>query len=102
MARSEPVAQMSYEEYAAYEEASDARHEFLESEVFAMAGGRRSTARCAWRWARSSVRRYAAVLAACSRRTCASGSRRPASPRPPWLRPMVTRKSVAAFPETIR
>jgi Uma2 family endonuclease len=34
-----PVAQMSYAEYVAAEEASPVRHEFLNGNIFAMAGG---------------------------------------------------------------
>lgn len=39
MARSAPVARMSYAEYVAAEQRSEIRHEFLDGEVFAMAGG---------------------------------------------------------------
>ncbi len=38
MARPQPVARMSYAEYVATEAKSDQRHEFLNGEVFAMAG----------------------------------------------------------------
>jgi Uma2 family endonuclease len=39
MIRTPPVARMSYAEYARAEAKTDKRHEFLNGEVFAMAGG---------------------------------------------------------------
>ena len=39
MSRPAPIARMSYAEYLAAEAASDVRHEFLNGEVWAMAGG---------------------------------------------------------------
>jgi Uma2 family endonuclease len=39
MTRPQPVAKMSYREYVAAEVEADRRHEFLNGEVFAMAGG---------------------------------------------------------------
>jgi Uma2 family endonuclease len=39
MSRPAPVAKMSYAQYRAAEQGSPVRHEFLNGEVFAMAGG---------------------------------------------------------------
>ena len=44
MARPASTARMSYDEYLVAESASETRHEFLNGEVWAMAGGTRSTA----------------------------------------------------------
>lgn len=39
MRHTDPVARVTYAEYVAREEASDVRHEFVNSEIYAMAGG---------------------------------------------------------------